>query len=57
MLDRAALSGSVCSVRRHAFLQYFDTLSSGLEQVVCLQIPTILPGIVSLCFFEGSEGR
>ncbi len=57
MLDGAPPSSFVYSVRRYAFLQCFTTLGSRLKQVVCLQIPTILSGIISLCFFKGLEGR
>ena len=57
MLDKVALSSFVYSVRRYVFLSCFTILGSGLESVVCLQIPIFLLEIISLCFFERFEGR
>ena len=57
MLDEAALSSFVYSICKYAFLQYFATLGFELEQVVCLQIPIILPEIVSLYFLKRFESK
>ena len=57
MLDGAGMSSFVYSVCRYAFFQCFAVLGFGLKQVVFLQIPTILSGIISMYFLEGLKDR